>query len=118
MLRLQTTVDIQTSSARVWSLLMDFSQYPAWNPFIRSLEGEPLVSAVINAFLQLPGSHAMRFRHWVVALVPQREFAGAEAFLQMDTGLLVPLLRRNLQGSTRRGFHAMNEALKREAEPS
>jgi hypothetical protein len=31
-------------------------------------------------------------------------------------GLLVPLLRKNLDGPTRAGFTAMNEALKQRAE--
>jgi hypothetical protein len=34
------------------------------------------------------------------------------------TGLLVPLLRRQLERPTLQGFHAMNEALKIEAEQS
>ena len=144
MLRLETTVDIKASSERVWSVLMDFHRYPAWNPFIRSLEGEPRVGAVLNAFLQPPGSYGMRFRPSVVTLVPEHEFRwrgtllfprffqGEHFFLlesvspqsmrlvhgEIFTGLLVPLLRRQLEGPTLRGFHAMNEALKKESEQS
>ena len=39
-------------------------------------------------------------------------FRQGEAF----SGLLVPALRRSLDGATKQGFAAMNEALKREAE--
>jgi hypothetical protein len=142
MLRLQTSVDIKTSPERVWSVLMDFRRYAAWNPFIRSLEGEPRVGAVLNAFLQPPRSYGMRFRPRVVTLVPQREFRWRGTLLwsrlfqgdhffflepvspqltrlfhgEIFTGLLVPLLRRQLLGPTQRGFHAMNEALKGESE--
>ena len=35
---------------------------------------------------------------------------------EVFTGLLVPLFRRSLDGSTKQGFVAMNEALKLEAE--
>jgi hypothetical protein len=35
---------------------------------------------------------------------------------ELFSGLLVPFLRRSLDGGTRQGFIAMNEALKREAE--
>jgi hypothetical protein len=34
----------------------------------------------------------------------------------MFSGLLVPLLKRSLDGATKQGFIAMNEALGREAE--
>jgi hypothetical protein len=35
---------------------------------------------------------------------------------ELFTGAFVPLFRRFLDGATKRGFIAMNEALKREAE--
>jgi hypothetical protein len=35
---------------------------------------------------------------------------------EVFSGLLVPFLRRSLDGATKQGFVAMNEALKREAE--
>jgi hypothetical protein len=43
---------------------------------------------------------------------------GATVFEQGEvfSGALVPLFRRSLDGATRQGFVAMNEALKREAE--
>jgi hypothetical protein len=43
---------------------------------------------------------------------------GGTTFHQGETfgGLLVPLFRRSLDGATKQGFVAMNEAVKREAE--
>ena len=35
---------------------------------------------------------------------------------ELFSGILVPLLRRSLDGATKQGFVAMNAALKREAE--
>ena len=35
---------------------------------------------------------------------------------ELFSGILVPLFKRSLDGATRQGFIAMNEALKREAE--
>jgi len=84
----------------------------------------------------------MRFRPTVLAVEPQRELRwkgklvvpgllDGEHFFklgprsdtrlvfrhgEMFSGLLVPLLRRSLDGATKQGFLAMNEALKREAE--
>jgi hypothetical protein len=84
----------------------------------------------------------MRFRPTVLAVEPNRELrwkvrlflpglfggehyfrlgsktGGGLVFCQGETffGILVPLLRRFVDGSTRKGFVAMNEALKHEAE--
>jgi hypothetical protein len=84
----------------------------------------------------------MRFRPTVLAVEPKREFRwkgklvipglfdGEHIFMlepksdthlvfrqgEVFSGLLVPLFRRSLDGATKQGFIAMNEALKREAE--
>jgi hypothetical protein len=140
--RIETQIEINASAERVWSLLMDFPSYPRWNPFIRSIEGNPMVGQSLNVLIQPPGSKAMRFRPTVLKVEPNREFpwkgkllvpglfdgehyfklepkpGGGLVFRQGEvfSGLLVPLLRRSLDGATRQGFIAMNEALRREAE--
>ncbi len=127
---------------RVWSLLIDFESYSRWNPFIRSIEGTPEVSQSLKVFIQPPGSNGMRFRPNVLAVEPNRELRwkgmfllpglfdgehyfrlerkpeGGLTFHQGETfdGVLVPLFARSLDGATRQGFVAMNEALKKEAE--
>ena len=84
----------------------------------------------------------MRFRPTVLAVQPNRELrwkgkllvpglfdgehyfkleakpAGGLTFHQGElfSGILVPLFRRSLDGATKQGFVAMNDALKREAE--
>jgi hypothetical protein len=140
--RIETQIEINASAERVWSLLMDFPSYPRWNPFIRSIEGNPMVGQSLNVLIQPPGSKAMRFRPTVLKVEPNREFrwkgkllvpglfdgehyfklepkpGGGLVFRQgeMFSGLLVPLLKRSLDGATKQGFIAMNEALGREAE--
>ena len=140
--RIETQIEINAPAERVWSLLMDFPSYPRWNPFIRSIEGNPMVGQSLNVLIQPPGSKAMRFRPTVLKVEPNREFrwkgkllvpglfdgehyfklepkpGGGLVFRQgeMFSGLLVPLLKRSLDGATRQGFIAMNEALRREAE--
>jgi len=139
---LETSVDINATAARVWSVLMDFPAYERWNPFVRSIEGSPKVGRVLNVFIQPPGSSGMRFRPTVLAAEPSCEFRwkgkvlipglfdgehyftleprsqGGITFRQGEvfTGLLVALFRRSLDGPTKQGLVAMNEALKREAE--
>jgi len=120
---------------------MDFPAYARWNPFIRSIEGRAVVGETLKAFIQPPGSGGLRVAPAVLVVEPNRAFRwkgkllvpglfDGEHFFEIEpatggvlfrhgeifTGLLVPLLRRSLNGATRQGFIAMNEALKREAE--
>jgi len=140
--RIETQIDINSSAERVWSILMDFPSYARWNPFIRSIEGTPEAGESLNVRIQSPGSNGMRFQPTVLAVEAGREFRwkgklvirgvfdGEHYFIlerKSDTqvifrqgetfsGVLVPVLRRSLDGATKQGFVAMNEALKREAE--
>jgi len=144
MLLLRTEIDINASGERVWRVLTDFSAYGEWNPFITSISGEVQQGARLKVRVQPPGGRGMTFRPTVLAADPDRElrwvgrlllpgiFEGEHAFLitplengrvrlrQQETfrGLLVPLLRRLLDGQTRAGFEAMNRALKERAERS
>ena len=140
--RLDTQIEIEASAARVWSVLMDFPGYARWNPFVRSIDGRPTVGASLHVLIQPPGSRGMRFRPKVLAVEPRREFRwkgrlllpglfdGQHFFVlepksetrvvlhqgEIFTGALVALFRRSVDGPVRRGFLAMNDAIKREAE--
>ena len=142
MLLLRTGIDINASGERVWRVLTDFSAYGEWNPFITSISGEVRRGARLKVRVQPSGGRGMTFRPTVLAADRNRElrwvgrllfpgiFDGEHAFLitplengrvrlrQQETfrGLLVPLLRRLLDGQTRAGFEAMNRALKERAE--
>ena len=144
MLLLRTEIDINASGERVWRVLTDFSAYGEWNPFITSISGEVRRGARLKVRVQPSGGRGMTFRPTVLAADRNRElrwvgrllfpgiFDGEHAFLitplengrvrlrQQETfrGLLVPLLRRLLDGQTRAGFEAMNRALKERAERS
>ncbi len=137
---LETQID--ASVERVWSLLVDFPAYPRWNPFVRSIEGILEVGQTLKVFIQPPGTKGMYFQPTVLSVHPNYELRwkgklflpglfdgehcfkleekpeGGLIFHQSETfsGILVPLFRRSLDGSTKQGFAAMNEALKREAE--
>ena len=139
--RLETQIAIDAPAERVWSLLVDFPSHARWNPFVRSIEGRSEVGQSLKVFIQPPGSSGMHFRPTVVAVEPYREFrwkgklllpglfdgehyfkleakpGGGLIFHQGElfSGILVPLLRRSLDGATKQGFVAMNAALKREA---
>lgn len=140
--RIDTAIDIDAPAERVWRILCDFPGYPRWNPFVRAISGEPEVGASLIVSLEPPGGRSMRFRPVIVAFEPGRElrwkgkllipglFDGEHWFRliakgrarttfehgEQFSGLLVPRFRPALEDRTRRGFVAMNEALKREAE--
>jgi uncharacterized membrane protein len=56
----ETVVEITAPSSRVWGVLTDFSAYPEWNPFIRSVEGPLEAGRSLRVLIQPPGGKAMR----------------------------------------------------------
>ncbi len=144
MKELHTEIEIEASAERVWGLLTYFSSYPQWNPFIRSISGQPTPGERLEVRIEPPGGRGMTFKPKVLNAEPNRElrwlghllvpglfdgehsftiqplgenrvrFAQREAF----RGLLVPLFARSLDNNTQRGFEEMNRALKERAEAS
>jgi hypothetical protein len=141
MRELQTSVEIDATPERVWAVLTDFDSYPDWNPFIRRARGKAEVGAKLENRLEPPGGRAMTFKPTVLVAEPARELrwlgrlllprlfdgehifrlepleGGRTRFVQAERfrGVLVPLFGKTLE-QTRRGFEAMNEALRRRAE--
>jgi hypothetical protein len=139
---LETQIEIEASAERVWSLLIDFPAHARWNPFVRTIEGSLEVGKSLKVFIQPPGANGMRFRPKLLEVRPNRElrwkgkfllpglFDGEHYFVvenrpqggvifrqgEIFSGILVPLFRNSLDGATKQGFVAMNEAIKREAE--
>src|SRR3712207_5238568 len=141
---LHSEIEIDAPAERVWHLLTDFASYPQWNPFIRSISGQPAPGERLEVRIEPPGGRGMTFKPKVLNAEPNRElrwlghllvpglfdgehsftiqplgenrvrFAQREAF----RGLLVPLFARSLDNNTQRGFEEMNRALKERAEVS
>jgi hypothetical protein len=142
MLELATEIAIDAPAPRVWSLLVDFASYPKWNPLVRSVEGSPVVGRSLKVFIRPPDGMGMVLRPTLLVMAPNRElrwrcklvmpglFDGEHHFTieeqagrgvvfhhgERFSGILVPFFKNTLNGTVRRGFVAMNEALKREAE--
>ncbi|MBA2782619.1 MAG: SRPBCC domain-containing protein [Rubrobacteraceae bacterium] len=142
MKQLHSEIEIDAPAKHVWELLTDFASYPQWNPFIRSISGQPAPGERLQARLEPPGGRAMTFRPKVLTAEPNRElrwlghllvpgvFDGEHSFtiealeenrvrfVQRESfkGLLVPLFARSLESNTQRGFEEMNYALKARAE--
>lgn len=142
MKELRSEIEIAAPAGRVWEVLTGFAEYPVWNPFIIRAEGILRVGERLEVVMQQPGGGEMTFSPTVLTVAEERELrwighlfvpglfdgehiftieplgAGRVRFTQREifTGLLVPLLSRTLDDSTRRGFDAMNRALKDRAE--
>jgi hypothetical protein len=140
-----TTMEINAPPRSVWKVLVDFQAHPHWNPFVRSIEGSPREGETLKVFIQPVGGKGMTFRPRVLRAVRDQELRwlgrvvlpgifDGEHFFKIEpldqgrrtrfiqgerfTGLLVPLLRKNLDRGTREGFEAMNQALKARVEES
>ncbi|MBD3895016.1 SRPBCC domain-containing protein [Halomonas sp. ML-15] len=141
---LHTDIMIDARADQVWSVLSDFNAYPDWNPFIRSVIGQPVQGERLRIVVQPSGSKPMRFSPQVLVAEPLRElrwrgrmilpgiFDGEHSFTiealsdnkvrfeqsEKFSGLLVGVLRTTLERDTKRGFEEMNQALKARVEAS
>lgn len=135
---IKTEVVIQAIPEKVWAILTDFDNYPNWNPFIPSIQGEVKVGNRINVRLEPPDAKVMNIKPKIIVYTINKEFGwighllftglfdgehkfelrdngnGTTTFLQSENfeGILVPLLTKLLDNNTTRGFHQMNQKLK------
>ena len=142
MQHLETTVLIEAPITTVWSILMDFEQYPSWNPFIQKIEGQAIVGQAIKAVIHPPNQNPMTFKPTVLVNETEKEFRwrgklfvrgifdGEHYFIlekvgstttklihgEKFSGILVGLIMRSIREDTLKGFNRMNEALKNRAE--
>lgn len=141
MRELTSQVDIDAPPERVWDVLTDFGAYSEWNLFIRRASGQLRTGSRLQVVIQPPGKRAATFRpvgvkrelgrelRWRGRLLLPGVFDGEHIhrleplgpgrtrYVQSErlSGVLVGLLKRQLD-DTRRGFEAVNEALKARAE--
>jgi uncharacterized protein YndB with AHSA1/START domain len=59
---IETNILIHASVEKVWAVLVDFDQYPNWNPFINSISGELKVGQTIKVKIAAPDSKPMIFQ--------------------------------------------------------
>lgn len=139
---IKTEIEIAAPPERVWSILLDFPAHPEWNPFVRSITGNPKPGERLEVCIQPQGGRGMTFRPTVLVAAANREFRWLGRFIlpgildgehyfqiipitpnrvrflqgEKFSGVLVPLAKSGLEGGTKAGFIAMNEALKARAE--
>lgn len=136
-MHIETHIRIKAKASEVWKELVDFDRYPEWSPFVKSLKGTVQEGHTIQ--IKLPG---MTFTPTVCAFQQNQELRwlgklwlsglfdgehyfrlkphpdGSTTFIHGEyfSGVLVPLFKNQLLGSTKKGFEAMNAALKSRVE--
>ena len=139
---LYSEIEIHATPERIWKVLTGFAEYAAWNPFMRSIRGNPVEGERITVDLRPSGTTGMKMHPVLLKVVPCQElrwvghlfvrglFDGEHVFEiktlgdhtclftqhEYFTGLLLPLLETMLKKDTARGFTEMNEALRTRAE--
>jgi len=142
MKELKTSIEINSTPAKVWQVLLDFEKYQEWNPFIKSIRGNPKVGEKIETRIHPPGQRDMTFKpvllkveknkelRWIGHLLFPGIFDGEHVFVieKIDiskvlfrheenfSGILVPIFWKSLYQHTRIGFIEMNQALKERLE--
>src|SRR5215207_10570305 len=64
-----SSIDIEAPAEKVWELLIDFTAYPTWNPFITRAEGPVEVDGRLTLRMQPVGGSVVTLRPTVVEVV-------------------------------------------------
>lgn len=76
---IKTQVDIYASAQRVWQVLTEFNNYPAWNPFITQITGQLRQGARVCFWFTLPFGGRLPARATILNLEPGVELRWAGA---------------------------------------
>ncbi len=143
---IKTSIQINAPARVVWQELTNIKDYPTWNPFLRSVSGTLAVGEQLTNIIQPEGGKKNTFYPRVLEVIPDKSlkwvgrlaagpinlgflFTGAHYFTLEEhqgftlfhqdedfSGLLVPLLKKQLDTTYRKGFESMNAALKARCE--
>jgi hypothetical protein len=140
-LRIEHRIGVQAPAEVIWDIVYDLARWSEWNPTYPAAEGVVRIGETLNVTLALPGQPQQVLKPRVLEWVPQEQLHWrlsllggmiqttryieitqlAEASCIVDNGelfggLMGRSLGRRMGGPVRRGFEAMNEALKARAE--
>jgi hypothetical protein len=142
MIDLTVESEIRAPAAEIWKALADLPGFADWNPFIRSAAGELAVGARLTLRVKPSLPVPLVFRPTVLVCDANRQLRwrgrflapwiasgehtftlepggdGCTRFVQHErfTGLLPLVAARLIAREARRGFEAMNQALKARVE--
>jgi hypothetical protein len=141
MKEIYTEIVIKSSTKVIWNIIINFDNYPNWNPFMKQIIGELQEGSKIQVTIKPYNSGNITYKPKILELKPEEKikwlgitgiphlFDGEHSlilkkidenkvlFIQKEkfTGILVPLLTGLLK-NTEISFKMMDEALKKEAE--
>jgi hypothetical protein len=142
MAEIRTEIAINGSAEKVWNELMDFKNFPDWNPFVKEimvlndeLEIGSKLKANLDGFTIKPKVTSLipnKEFHWLGNLLLPRIFDGRHMFeiekinenqikfvhKEKFRGILVWPLLKIIGKKTQKGFEDMNKALKERVEAS
>lgn len=142
--KITTEIIINSSKEKIWKVLTNFSEYPKWNPFIQSIEGDLKKGSKLKVKIVPPNSKGMIFKPEIIELEENKRFFwlghvlikglfdgqhqfelvdnidGTTTFIQSEVfkGILVPLFGEKFELNTKRGFELMNQKIKKNIENS
>ncbi len=138
---IRTEMTIHAPAQIVWNILMDFENYPAWNPFMQ-IKGNAKQGNRLEVTIALDGHKPQIFKPEILELRPEKSFRWLGYFIikglfdgehlfnlevvaenetrlihgENFTGMLSGLILKMIEEKSLAGFEKMNAALKQEAE--
>lgn len=139
---IKTQITIDASPEQVWAVLIDFDQYPEWNPFLISVKGAPVVGTFLDNEIKTNEKKIMKFQPEVLVAEANSEFRwigktfikglfDGEHYFKLKSnedgsttlthgenfsGVLSGVIMKMIEEDTLKGFEAMNSALKQRVE--
>lgn len=133
----RTEFQVDATTDKVWQVLMDFDQYPDWNPQITNISGDRITGGVVRLTLSLPGRPAMnlsarleeviapKLLKWRGHVLADWLFSGERVFavepsstggstvthVEDIRGLLAPIFALTMGGPQAASHRAVNRAL-------
>jgi len=134
-IQIRTDIEIDAPAAEVFAALADFEQYPAWNPYHRSVQGDFVEGAALSIHIQRPDGEEIDVPPHMQTIITDREiswgggvkgvFYGEHRFLLEARGPGVTHLQHDedfwgvavrftniSQAVLTEGYEGMNKALK------
>ena len=135
---LKTEIIINADKQKVWNTLMNHETYPSWNPFIKKISGFTLEGDYLEVVMQFEGKKPITMNpkvlrnkqesefRWKGKLFVEGLFDGEHYFILEDlgnnqtkfihgeifSGVLAGAMMKMIGTQTKKGFIAMNTALK------
>jgi len=139
--RIEDRIGVQAPAEVIWEIVHDLPRWAEWNPTYTEAAGQIRIGETLTLTLALPGQPPQQIQPRVLEWVPNEQLHWRLTMLggliktlryveiqalgpancivdngELFSGLMGPSLGRRMRGPVRRGFLAMNEALKERAE--